>query len=144
MLNQDWQKDGYLISTNKDKLDHKVIYAFLQTSYWTASRTLEQVSNSIANSLCFGLYKQNAQIGFARVITDYATFAYLADVFILPEYQGKGLGKWLIETTFNSSTLNDNLFWLLLTKDAQNLYKKFDFYLLNQAERSVMARKKIP
>ncbi|SRR5579883_2886176 len=141
MLNKNWQKDIYQISTDKSRLDWQLIYNFLSKSYWANGRTFEQVSHSIEHSLCFGLYAETQQAGFARVITDYSTFAYLADVFILPDYQGKGLGKWLIETIFSVQELADVITWLLLTKDAHHLYKKVGFQSFPYPER-LMVRKK--
>ncbi len=90
------QRDNFIISTDKARLDIEMIYQFLGSSYWANQRAIEQVKESIQHSLCFGVYEQNTQIGFARILTDYATFSYLADVFILPAYRGAGLGKWLI------------------------------------------------
>jgi len=127
MLDHQWQKDHYLISTDKKKLDHGVIYRFLTASYWATGRTLQEVSSSIENSICFGVYAEDTQIGFGRVITDFVTFAYLADVFILPAHRGKGLGKWLVESILSMPELQKNTFWLLLTQDAQWLYQSSGF-----------------
>ena len=92
-------RENFLISTDKKRLQLKVIINYLQNeSYWAKDRTEEIISKAIKNSLCFGLYEADQQVGFARLVTDCATFAYLCDVFILKNYQGRGLGKWLIET----------------------------------------------
>src|SRR5262245_20328120 len=96
-MNEEWQRDGYTISTDKARVDLEVVHGFLSTSYWAAGRSVETIRRSIENSIPFGAYKDNRQVGFARVITDYATFAWIADVFILDEFQGQGLGKWLME-----------------------------------------------
>lgn len=124
---QIWHRDNFFISTEKEKLDLEVIYQFLSNSYWGQGRSFEQIKQAIENSICFGVYQNNAQIGFGRVITDYSLFAYLGDVFILPEYQGNGLGKWLVETILNEPTLVNIKSWLLGTKDAHGLYEKFGF-----------------
>src|SRR6185369_16343574 len=96
MEKAEWIKDGYLLSTDKSKIDVEAVHHFLSHSYWAQNIPLEVVQKSIDNSLCFAIYHQQRLIGFARVISDFATFAYLADVFILPEERGRGLSKWLI------------------------------------------------
>ncbi len=93
------QRDGYTISTDKARLDISAIHEYLsERSYWAEGRPREVVERAIENSLCFGVYEGERQAGFARVVTDYATFAWLCDVFILEDYRGRGLGKWLVET----------------------------------------------
>ena len=122
----DFEKQGYLISTDPAKLDIGVIHQYLsQQSYWAQNIPLEVVQRSIANSFCFGVYYQEQQIGFARMITDKATFGYLADVFILPDYRGKGLSKWLMATIHAHPDLQGLRRWMLGTKDAHGLYKQF-------------------
>ena len=119
-------KDGYLISTNKEKLNIDTIYNYLSfESYWAKGIPKDIVEQSIANSLCFGLYEDNAQIGFARLVTDKATFAYLADVFVLPEYRGKGLSKWLMQIIHAHPELQTLRRWVLGTRDAHGLYEQF-------------------
>lgn len=130
-----WTRENFLISTNKENLNLEVIYQYLISSYWGKDRTREQVNESIKNSLCFGLYDKASQIGFARVITDYSIFAYLADVFVLPSYQGKGLGKWLVDTIFEVEQLKKITKWLLLTNDAQKLYERVGFEQFPYPER---------
>src|SRR5262245_33965192 len=94
----EWLKDHYIISTDKDRLEVEMIHRFLsEESYWAKTRTIDQTRTAIENSICFGLFDAGQQVGFARVITDKATFAYLGDVFILNEVRGRGLGKWLME-----------------------------------------------
>jgi len=115
---QTWSKDDFVISIDKTKLDSDIIHQFLTESYWAKGRTLDEVIESIKNSICFGLYDKNRQIGFARIITDSVLFAYLCDVFILPTYQRQGLGKWLIDTIFNIQELRNIKSWILATKDA--------------------------
>jgi len=126
MINE-WRREGYLISTDKRLLDLSVIHDFLAHAYWAAGIPRETVERSIAHSLTFGLYEEKRQIGFARVITDHATFAYLADVFILEDFRGRGLGEWLIETVMSHSELQGLRRWMLATRDAQGLYRKSGF-----------------
>jgi GNAT superfamily N-acetyltransferase len=120
------EKEGYLISTDPSKIDIEVVYQYLsKESYWAKDIPLERVQKSIENSFCFGLYFDNKQVGFARLITDKTTFAYLADVFILPEHRGKGLSKWMIETIHAHPELQGLRRWLLGTRDAHTLYEQF-------------------
>jgi GNAT superfamily N-acetyltransferase len=128
------QKDNFIISTDKEKLDIEMIYRFLSQSYWASNRTLDEVKESIKHSLCFGVYQEKIQVGFARIITDYSTFSYLADVFIIPEFRGFGLGKWLIETIFSLDEVK-NVRCMLLTTDAHTLYEQVDFTLFPYPER---------
>jgi GNAT superfamily N-acetyltransferase len=115
----------YNISTDISKLDVNVIHQFLcYESYWAQGIPKNIVEKSIANSLCFGLFYKDVQIGFARLITDKATFAYVADVFILHEHRGKGLGKWLMRTMQSHPELQNLRRWLLTTKDAHTLYEQ--------------------
>ncbi len=115
----------YFITTDNSKLDVNVIHQFLaEESYWANGIPKHVVEKAIANSLCFGLFYNNAQIGFARLITDKATFAYLADVFILKEHRGKGLSKWLMKIIQSHPELQNLRRWLLTTKDAHELYKQ--------------------
>lgn len=131
----EWTRGEYRISTDPERLDVSVIHRFLTRSYWAAGVRAEVVRRSIENSLVFGLYKNGEQAGFARVITDYATFAYLADVFVLEEFQGRGLGKWLVETIAAYPELQGLRRWMLATKDAHELYRKIGFVELSQPER---------
>jgi len=120
-------KNRFSISTDKGKLDLETVHNFLKNSYWAENIPLSVVQKSIDNSLCFGVYEGDKQVGFARVITDYATFAYFSDVFILEGYRGFGLGKWLVETILQHPDLPGLRRWLLATKDAQGLYQQFGF-----------------
>jgi len=128
-------KDNYLISTNRQKLDIFSIHRFLTQSYWSKGISVEKVKNSIFNSLCFGIYHGKKQIGFARVVTDYTLFGYLADLFIIEEYRGLGLAKWLMESIVNHPEIKDVRAIMLATKDAHGLYKKFGFKLLEEPEK---------
>ncbi len=119
-------RDNYTISTDPARLDIDVIYHFLTTgSYWAQNRPLEVVKRSIENSLNFGVYCDNHQVGFARVVTDYATFAWLCDVYIDPQARGAGLGKWLVECIVNHPDLKGLRRLLLATRDAHELYRKY-------------------
>jgi GNAT superfamily N-acetyltransferase len=124
---REWTRGDYTISTDPQRLDLDAIHGFLTTSYWAKGRSRERVAVSIEQSLCFGLYHANTQAGFARVLTDYVTLAYLADVFVLESHRGKGLGVWLVEVVTSLPELSSIRRWLLLTADAHGLYKKFGF-----------------
>jgi GNAT superfamily N-acetyltransferase len=127
-MQTEWQRGEFTISTDQSLLQIDRIHKFLtEESYWAKERTREQTRRAIKNSLPFGVYKGANQIGFARVVTDYATFAYLGDVFILEEFRGKGLSKWLMETIINHPELQNFRRWILATKDAHALYEKFGF-----------------
>lgn len=135
MINE-WRQGEYLISTDIGRLDIGLIHNFLaNTSYWAEGRDLELVRRSIANSLNFGLYSGTQQVGFARVVTDYATFAWLADVFVLDDYRGQGLGKWLVEVIVSHPQLHGFRRWVLATRDAHELYRRFGFTELQDASR---------
>ncbi|WP_299102215.1 GNAT family N-acetyltransferase [uncultured Winogradskyella sp.] len=127
------------ISTLKDRLQLDVIHGFLTHSYWAKGRTIEDVKTTIEHCLCFGVYIDNKQIGFARVATDYAVFAYIMDVFILPEHRGKGYAKQLMKTINEESKLSLCKVWMLKTADAHNLYKQFGYTELQHPEK-VMER----
>lgn len=129
------QRGEYLISTDPKRLDLKVIHAYLSQSYWAPGIPLTTVQKSIEGSMAFGIYHQSQQVGFARVLTDHATFAYLADVFILPEHQGKGLGKWLMKNMLSHPKLQGLRRWSLGTLDAHGLYAQFGFTPMQQPER---------
>ena len=121
-----------IISTNKELLDINIIHNYLSTeSYWALNIPKSTVEKAIENSICFGVYKKNKQIGFARMITDKATFAYLADVFIIKEQQGKGLGKLLMQTIHQHPDLQGLRRLLLTTKDAHTLYEQFNWQRIN-------------
>ena len=121
------KKDEYIISDDKSKLDLDWIYDILSKSYWANTRSKEVVLKTIENSHCFSLFHNSKQIGFGRVITDYATFAYLCDVIIDDDYRGNGLGKWFASTIVNESKCSESRKWMLITKDAHNLYSKYGF-----------------
>jgi GNAT superfamily N-acetyltransferase len=130
------RKDDYCISTDPSLLDADVIYNYLsKESYWAQNIPKTVVEKSISNSLCFGLYHHNKQIGFARLVTDKATFAYLADVFVLDEYRKRGLSKWLIETIQAHPELQGLRRWMLGTRDAHGLYEQFGWTVLDEDTR---------
>jgi GNAT superfamily N-acetyltransferase len=132
----EWQGDNYLISTDRSRLDLEMIHRFLtQDSYWAKNRAIAQTKTAIENSICFGLYEAQRQVGFARVITDKATFAYLGDVFVLDEFRGRGLGKWLMETVVSHPELQGLRRWVLATRDAHGLYEQFGFSALKAPDR---------
>ncbi len=131
-----YRRGKYTISTDKSLLQIDVIQRYLsEESYWAENRTKEQTLNAIDNSLCFGLYESDKQIGFARVVSDHATFAYLGDVFVLPGHQGQGLGNWLMDTIVAHPDLQGLRRWILATRDAHQLYEKFGFTELKHPER---------
>ena len=123
------------VSTDKDKLDVPFIQHFLKDIYWAAGRTIEEVQTSIDHSFCFGIYLDNKQIGFARVITDYVVFAYLMDVFIAEEHRGKGYSSVLIDSMMKEPQLQNIKIWRLATTDAHFLYRKFGFNELAHPEK---------
>jgi GNAT superfamily N-acetyltransferase len=131
-----WQRGEYVISTDRRRLNLDLIHEYLSTAaYWALGRTRETVERAVQNSMPFGIYKDSAQVGFARVITDHATFAYLADVFVLPEHRKQGLSVWLMEVISAHPDLQGLRRWLLATKDAHGLYSKFGFSELKQPDR---------
>lgn len=119
-------KGAFCISTDKGKLDMDAIHEFLSTkAYWCLNIPKETVKNAIAHSLCFGVYEDKRQIGFARIITDFSTIAYLGDVYIVEDKRGKGISKWLMETIMKHPDLQGLRRWVLLTGDAHGLYRQF-------------------
>lgn len=137
----EWIKDGYTITTDKSKIDVNYVHQFLTRSYWAAEISIDIVQQSIAGSICFSVFHQDRQIGFARVITDEATFAYLADVFIDESHRGKGLSKWLMQVIMSYPTFQNFRRFLLATRDAHGLYKQFGFEPMNNPERWMQIHK---
>jgi len=131
----DFTKDKFYISTEKEKMDIDLIHSFLTRSYWAEGISKEIIRRSIEGALCFGVFENDKQVGFARMITDRATFAYLADVFIIEEYRGLGLSKWLMEVIMSYPDLQGLRRMMLATRDAHELYKKFGFTLLTNVDR---------
>ena len=129
-------QNGYCISTDKSRIDIPQVHDYLSNqSYWSAGIPLETVTRSIEHSLCFGIYKNERQVGFARVITDQATYAYLADVFVIDSERGKGLSKWLMTTILAYPGLQGLRRFVLATKDAHGLYEQFGFTVYKDPER---------
>ena len=130
------QRDGFTISTDRSRLDVEAIHRFLaEESYWAKDRSFEQTKTAIDNSICFGLYHGEKLVGFARVVSDKATFAYIGDVFVVDEFRGRGLSKWLMEVIVAHPELQGLRRWVLATKDAHGLYTQFDFTALKFPER---------
>ena len=126
---------SFIISTDRSKLELDLIHGFLTESYWAKGIPRNLVQKSIKNSNPYGLYHQGRQVGFARVISDLSTFAYLGDVFVIVEYQGRGLGKWLVEEIFKDPAYAGVRRWSLITEDAHSLYQRFGFLPLANPER---------
>lgn len=131
-----WQRDGYEVSTDRARLDLDAIHDFLVQSYWARGIGRELMERGIGNSIPFGLYAPaGAQVGFARVVSDRAQFAYLADVYVLPAHRGRGLGIWLVECVLSHPELAAMRRWMLATQDAHELYRRFGFGPTRHLER---------
>ena len=126
--------DNFTISTDPARLDMDAITDMLSRAYWAQGRTREMISRYLQHSLTFGLYDGSRQIGLARVVSDYTTFAWLCDVFIHEDYRGQGLGKWLLETVHSYPELQGLRRWMLATRDAHGLYKQFGWIPLEPPE----------
>lgn len=126
------KNENFSINTNKDKLQLDIIHGYLSRSYWSENIPRTIVEKSIKHSFCFGVYHFDTQVGFARLVTDYCTYAYLADVFILEEYQGMGLSKWLMHEIVNHPDVQSLRRWNLTTADAHGLYQQFGFSALKK------------
>ena len=131
----EYRKDDFLITTDKEKIDTDYVHRFLRNSYWAQDIPLESVNKRIQGALCFSVFHLDQQIGFARVISDEASFAYLADVFIDENFRGRGLSKWLMETIMSYPTLQNLRRFMLATRDAHGLYEKFGFRAIQNTER---------
>lgn len=131
---REWRRGEYVVSTDGSRLDLDVVHGYLKWSYWAEGVPFDVVRRSVENSLVFGMYRGAEQVGFARVVTDHATFAYLADVFVLEEHRGQDLGKWLVETVLSHPELQGLRRWMLATRDAHELYRKYAFTGLGDPE----------
>jgi GNAT superfamily N-acetyltransferase len=129
------RRGEFVISTDRRRLSLDVVHDFLTNCYWAKGISREIVARSIEHSLCFGMYDNGKQVGFARVISDFATIAYLGDVFVLESHRGRGLSKWLMECITQHPALQNLRRWVLLTRDAHDLYSKYGFTPLRAAER---------
>jgi GNAT superfamily N-acetyltransferase len=132
---REYNHQEFLFSTDKRKLNLNYIHRFLTNSYWAKGIPIDLVEQSIKNSLCFGIYEGNKQIGFARVITDFTTFAYLADVFVDEAYRGRGLSKILMTFIFSFEEFKMLRRFILATQDAHGLYAQFGFTPLKAPDR---------
>jgi len=133
-MHNEWKQNGLLVSTDPARQDVDAIHAFLTRSYWCENIPREVVERAVRHSLCLGLFDGTAQIGLARVVTDYATYAYLCDVYVLESHRGRGLGKWLIECVVAHPQLQGLRRFNLATRDAHGLYAQFDFQPLAKPE----------
>src|SRR5437870_5221680 len=131
----EWKKEGFMISTDKSRIDTGYVHQFLSKSYWAENISFEMVERCINGAICFSVYEASAQVGFARVITDEASFAYLADVFIDEGHRGRGLSKWLMEIILSYPGLQELRRFLLATRDAHGLYRQFGFQPLTDCDR---------
>jgi GNAT superfamily N-acetyltransferase len=130
-----WTREEFSVSADPTRLDLDVVHGFLTNCYWSKGIPREIVERSVRGSLCFGVYRGKEQIGFARVVSDRATFAYVADVFILDAFRGNGLGTWLMSCIMSHPDLQNLRRWSLLTRDAHGLYRKFGFTAPRNPER---------
>ncbi|HYM80712.1 MAG TPA: GNAT family N-acetyltransferase [Candidatus Limnocylindria bacterium] len=139
-MHSEWERGDYRVSTDPKRLDLDVIHGYLATSYWAPDITRGSVEKAIAHSISFGLYCLDHQIGFARVISDRATFAYLADVFVLESHRGRGLAQWMVECALAHPDLGGLRNWLLATRDAHELYRRCGYHPLTHPERWMQRR----
>jgi GNAT superfamily N-acetyltransferase len=140
----EYQRDGYLISTDRTRLDVEFIHEFLSNSaYWAQGRPLDTVRRSIEGSLCFGVYNGAQQVGFGRAVTDRATFAWLCDLFVVEGHRGRGLGKWLVECIVAHPDLKALRIFLLATRDAHELYRRYGGFQDLPAPGRFMARRRV-
>lgn len=132
---KEYQKGDFLVSSDPRRVDLDLVHEFLTNSYWAKGIPRATVARSIENSLCFGIYRGQEQVGFARIVSDFATYAYLADVFVLESCRGQGLGKWLMECILSHPPLQGLRRWSLVTCDAHGLYGQFGFAPLENPHR---------
>lgn len=130
----EWKKGEFIITDQREEMDIEIIHYFLRESYWAKGIPRHIVEKALNNSICFGLFHNSKQIGFGRAVTDRATFAYLADVFVVPAYRGSGLGKWLVSCVLAHPELQGLRRWLLATLDAHGLYEQNGFVALRNPE----------
>ena len=139
-----YYRDPYEITTDSRRLDIDAIHTYLTHAYWSPGIPREQVAKAIHHSLCFGLYHGERQIGFARVVTDYATVAHLCDVYVLKTYRGRGLGVWLVDCVVNCPELAGIRSFRLSTRDAHGLYHKFGFQTVVDGSQQMFLRLEMP
>lgn len=140
-MQTEWKEDNWTISTDPARQNVDAIHAFLARAYWSEQIPRDVVEHAVRNSLCFGLFEGEAQIGLARVVTDYATFAYLCDVYVLERHRGQGLGKWLLECVMAHPQLQGLRRFNLVTADAHGLYARHGFKTLAKAENHMERHK---
>lgn len=141
-MNHSWSRDGYQVSTDPARLDLDVMHGFLRTAYWSVGVPRHIIERAVAGSMNFGLYREpGGQVGYARVVSDRATFAWICDVFVLEPFRGRGLGRWLISCVMAHPELQDLRRWMLATADAHGLYRPFGFEVPSEPER-LMARRR--
>ncbi len=139
-MDDQWSRDGFQVSTDPARLDLDVMHGFLRTAYWSVNIPRDLVERAVAGSLNFGLYTAGEQAGYARVVSDKATFAWICDVFVLEPYRGRGLGRWLITCVMGHPELQGLRRWMLATADVQDLYRPFGFEVPDEPGR-LMARR---
>ncbi|MGJ8669850.1 MAG: GNAT family N-acetyltransferase [Oceanococcus sp.] len=130
----EWNKGKFTVSCDPDKQNLEVIHRFLNQSYWAKGISKQTVKKSLDGALCFALLHERKQVGFARVISDFATIAYLGDIFVLPDHRGQGLSKWLMECVSSHPDLQGLRRWILATANAHGLYEKYGFSTLKKPE----------
>jgi len=135
MLHPSHRRGEFVVTTDPNRLDHDFIHGYLVRSYWSEGIPRDLVERALSNSLCFGVYEGDKQVGFARVITDFATFAYLADVFIIESHRARGLSKFLMQCIVQEPQLQGLRRWTLATRDAHELYEQFGFKPLAKPAR---------
>lgn len=131
----EYRRGELLVTTDRSKIDFEVVHGFLASCYWAGSIPRDVVEKSIRLSYCFSIFEGNMQVGFARVVTDFATYAYVGDLFVLESHRGRGLGKWLMECIRGNADLQGLRRWSLVTRDAHGLYRQFGFHSPAMAER---------
>lgn len=122
-----WKREGFELTTDPARMDLDAVHGFISQSYWGQGRPRETQRRAMENALCFGVFRDGVQVAFARVVTDKAVFAYLADVFVAPEWRGRGLSKWILEAVNAHPDLQEIRRFLLATRDAHGLYEQFGF-----------------
>jgi len=128
-------RDTLILSTDPQRLDLEAVCGFLSQSYWAQNRTRSTIERALHNSLVFGVYDEGRMVAMARVVTDYATFAWLCDVFVSEDHRGRGIGKWLMESMLAHPELQGLRRWLLATRDAHGLYSQYGYTSLHNIER---------
>ena len=140
----EWQNGDYMITTDLSRIDRDAVGRFLAETYWAADRKPEVIDRSLDNSMTFGLFHDGRQVGMARVVSDYATFAWLCDVFIEPAHRGSGLGRWLVSVVVEHPELQGLRRWLLGTRDLHSLYAQFGFTELPEPKRFMIRQEVRP